>query len=468
MTGSLRLGFLLVVAGAMSVMSAQAQSRKKAAAPNNERCRIQLVSAERQGVQTTPTPGVQHFFVGGNVHVQCAGRNIHIYSDSMASFGGNIIQFISQGNRVKYRDSTTNLDADFGTYLKDGERFEAQGNVIHQDLKSGSTITGARIDYLRPVRGLRTDLEVVAYSRPTVAYVVKDSSGRVQSPYLIVGNTVRTLGSDVIYAGGAVTIDREALKGAADSLWLDSGKKQAGQLIGRASLRNYSDTTAPTQGFTLTGQVIDIGMTERELSSVKAKDSAKLVSRDVNLDADSIQIRLKLRQAEQTMAWGKTVRPRAVSADYQVLGDSLLVESPNQKLSKLTAYGHGWAGLSGDTAAGARRDWIGGDQVTVSFIERAGGGPNKLVVQRLEADRQARSFYQVAPERGQTKGSMNYTRADRILITMRVTQDSNTVQQVDAFGAVDGVHLQPAAVRRRDTAQIRALPDTASARRPPR
>ncbi len=468
MTGSIRSGILLAVAGALTVPSVEAQIRKKAAASNNERCRLQLVTAERQGVQTTPTPGVQHFFVGGNVHVQCAGRNIHIYSDSMASFGGTIIQFISQGNRVKYRDSTTNLDADFGTYLKDGERFEAQGNVVHQDLKSGSTITGARIDYLRPVKGIRTELEVVAYSRPTVAYMVKDSVGRAQAPYVIVGNTVRTLGSDVIYAGGAVTIDREALKGSADSLWLDSGKKQAGQLIGKASLRNHTDTTTATQGFTLTGRVIDIGMTERELSSVKARDSAKLLSSDVNLDADSIQIRLKLRQAEQTMAWGKTVRPKAVSTDYQVLGDSLLVETPNQKLSKVIAYGHGWAGLSGDTAAGARRDWIGGDQVTVTFIERSAGGVNKLVVQRLEADRQARSFYQVAPERGQTKGSMNYTRADRILVTMRITQDSNTVQQVDAFGAVDGVHLQPAAARRRDTTQVRIRPDTTPAQRPPR
>lgn len=314
MRSSLRLGLCVLAAGLLALPSAQAQARKKAAAPSNDRCRLQLVDAQRQGVQTTPTPGVQHLFVGGNVHVQCAGRNIHIYADSMASFGGTIVQFISQGSRVKYRDSTTNLDADFGTYLKDGERFEAQGNVVHRDLESGSTITGARIDYLRPVRGIRTDLEVVAYSRPTVAYAVKDSLGGRQAPYIIVGNTVRTLGNDVIYAGGAVTIDRQSLKGSADSLWLDSGKKQAGQLIGRASLRSQPDTTKPNQGFTLTGRVIDIGMSNRELNSVKAKDSARLLSSDVNLDADSIRIRLKLRQAEETVAWGKRFARRPYQA----------------------------------------------------------------------------------------------------------------------------------------------------------
>ena len=462
MTGLRRIGLVLLMTGMTTAASAEAQARKKGT-PASDRCRLQILNVQRQGVRTEPTPGVEHLFAGGNIHAQCVGRNIHIYSDSVAVYGGAVYQFISQGNRVKYRDSTTNLDADFGTYLKDGERFEAQGNVVHHDLKSGSTITGARIDYLRPVRGLRTDLEVVGYSRPTVSYVVKDSLGRAQAPYIIIGNTVRTVGNDVINAGGAVTIDRENLKGSGDSLWLDSGKKQAGQLIGKASLRSQQNAGAPNQGFTLTGRVIDIGLTARELSSVKARDSARLVSKDITLDADSIRIRLQQRQAEQTVAWGKTLRPKAVSADYQVLGDSLRIETPNQKLSKVIAFGNGWAGLSADTAAGARRDWIAGEKVTVTFLERDSAGVKKMAIQQLEAEHQARSFYQVAPERGQTKGSMNYTRADRILVTMRVTRDSNTVQQIDAVGSVDGVHLQPAA-RRRDSTQAAKPRDTTATR----
>ncbi|MBL8986180.1 MAG: hypothetical protein JNJ80_07910 [Gemmatimonadetes bacterium] len=449
---------LLLVVAALAAFATNAAAQGRRQVPDRERCVIDIVNVDRQGVRTTPTPGQENMYLGGNVHVQCRGRNIHIYADSMASFGGSIWQFISQGNRVKYRDSTTALDTDFGTYVKDGERFEAQGNVEHRDLKTGSMIKGSRVDYLRPVKGLRDVLEVIGYNRPTVTYVVTDSAGRPQAPYVIIGNKVVTKGNEAIYAGGAVQIDREDLKGLADSLWLDSGKSQGGQLIGHASLQSVQEN-----GFTLTGRTIDIGLTNKELSGVTAHDTARLVSKDVTLDADSIRVELVTRRAELTRAWGKTLRPRVVSADYQVTGDSLLILTPLQKLSKVQAFGKGWAGFTGDSSKpGARRDWIGGEIVTVSFVERDSAGVKKTAIQQLEAERDARSFYQMDPERGQTIGSINYTRAQKILVTMRVTRDSNTVSRVDATGAVDGAHLQPALRRRDSTA---AKPDS-TVRRP--
>jgi hypothetical protein len=453
----------LVLAG---VLGSEGGAQARRSRPSQDRCVFQLVKVDRQGVRTTPSPGVDNYFAGGNVHARCIGRKINIYADSIASYGGTVVQFISQGSKVRYRDSVTSLDTDFGTYFKDGERFEAQGNVLHRDLKTGSTITGQRVDYLRPVRGLRTEMEVVAYNRPTVTYVVKDSANRPQAPYVIVGNTVRVAGSDAVNAGGSVTIDREDLKGAADSLWLDSGEKQGGQLIGRASLRSVKGDS----GFSLTGKLIDIALEERELNGLKAKDGAKLVSQDVTLDADSIAIDLVSRQAERTRAWGQTIRPKVVSADYQVVGDSLLIETPGQKLSRVRAYGKARAGFAGDSAtAKSRRDWIAGEIVTVSFSERDSAGVRKNAIRELEAEQEARSFYEMPPERGQTKASINYTRANRIVVTMKVTSDSNTVQQVDAFGAVDGIHLQPA-LPRRDTSLVRPVrPDTgrvASGRRP--
>lgn len=437
-----------VLASAAGTLAGQGGRRGAAQAPG--RCRLQLVNADRQGVRSEPTPGVVNYFLGGNVHARCEGQNVHIYSDSIASYGEAVHQFISQGNKVRYRDSTTELDTDFGQYFSDGERFEAQGNTIHRDLETGSTIVGQRIDYFRPVRGLRDELEVIAYNRPTVTYVVKDSAGTAQPPYVIIGNKVTMRGSTALYAGGAVTIDQQELKGSADSLWLDTGVKEGGQLLGGATLKGESG-----EGFTLTGRRIDIALSNRLLSGVTAHDSARLVATDVTLDGDSIGVALKARQVDQTRAWGTVVRPVAVSAEYKVEGDSLVIDTPGQRLSKVTAFGNGRASAVDDSAAASNRNWIAGQIVTVFFVDRESAGARKTTVTQLEARREARALYRLAPEPGQTLGSINYTRANRILVSMRLAGDSTTVDRVDADGAVDGIHLQPAiGGRRQDSTRV--------------
>ena len=450
--------WLAVTALAIGAPSLAAQARPARPA-QPDRCRLELVNADRRGAQTTPSPGVTNFFAGGKVHGRCVGRNIHIYSDSMASYGGTVVQFLSQTNRVRYRDSTTDLDADLITYFRDNERVEAQGNVVHRDLKTGSSITGPRVDYFRPLKNVRPEFELLAYNRPTIKYVVLDSLGKATEPYTIVGNQVKTAGSNLVHAGGSVTIDRRDLHGAADSIWIDSGKAEKGQMVKNATLKSVEDS-----GFTLTGSTIDLGLAHKELSSLKAKVKSKLVSKDVTLDADSILIELTARHVDQTRAWGKDIRPVAVSSDYKITGDSLVIESPNQQLTSVRAYGSGWAGLVADSTVAVeqrRRDWIAGDKVVATFTARDSAGVKKTSIKRLEAEQKARSYYQMPPQRGETLGSINYTRADRIVVSMKLTSDSTSVERVESFGSVDGVHLQPAirhdsAATRRDTTAARS------------
>ena len=76
------------------------------------------------------TPTGTNYFAGGNVRLSCRGTQITMQSDSVAAYGGNVVQFI--GN-VKYRDSTLTMDADHGTYYKSGERWEARGQRQHQE-----------------------------------------------------------------------------------------------------------------------------------------------------------------------------------------------------------------------------------------------------------------------------------------------------------------------------------------------
>ncbi len=423
-----------------------APRKKKAPTQSTDRrCQLVIERVDRQGVRTEPSPNVENLFAGGNVQVRCRGQNIHISSDSLASYGGTVVQFI--GN-VHYRDSTTTLDADFGTYFKDGEHFDAQGNVNHKDLKSGSTIVGPRVDYFRQLAKIRPENELKAYSRPTIHFVVHDSLDRPTEPYIVVGNNVKLVGSDLMYAGGNVTIDRSDLKGRSDSLWLDSGRLERGQMLNNAELHGTAKDS-----FDLTGKDIDLTLRKRELVGLRAKTKAKATSKDVNLDADSIHIALDNREVETIRAWGKQVRPKALSGDHLVLGDSLVIDTPGQQLKSVKAYGTAWAGFRPDSAAGspAKRDWISGGTVVAHFIERDSAGVKTNAIKELQADEKAKSFYQMAPEKGKTKGSVNYTRADHITVTMKVTSDSNTVERVDARGNVDGVHLQPSTPKRDST-----------------
>ena len=155
-------------------------------------------------------------------------------SDSVAAYGGNIVQFIGH---VKYRDSTLSMDADFGTYHKNGERWEARGEVDTRNLTTGSTLTGPSLDYYRVVKGVRDTLEMYAIGRPADPLLRGRQRRRQQAePYLIVADRVRFKGNDRIWAGGKVTIDRSDFAARGDSLRLDTGKGSDGTLIGGAPI----------------------------------------------------------------------------------------------------------------------------------------------------------------------------------------------------------------------------------------
>ena len=93
----------------------------------SERCTFQIDNVDRQG-SVVETPTGTNYFAGGNVRLSCRGQQITMQSDSVAAYGGNVVQFI--GN-VKYRDSTLTMDADHGTYYRNGEKWEARGPGDH-------------------------------------------------------------------------------------------------------------------------------------------------------------------------------------------------------------------------------------------------------------------------------------------------------------------------------------------------
>lgn len=412
----------------------------EASAQESRRCVFRLREVGDSGVQQVTSAGT-NYYAGGGVLITCEGTSVSIRSDSVAAYAGRVVQFI--GN-VKYRDSSATLDADNGTYYKDGERWEARGNVRTTNLASGSTLTGPAVDYFRAVKGVRDSAEMFATGRPTIRYVTRDSAGTAQEPYVVVGDRVRQLGEGRLWAGGKVTIDRSDFTARGDSLQLRTGKRGDGALVGGApTMRGLGKDT-----FDLAGARIDFALRDKSIDAVQARGNGHAVTKDLDLVADTIEIDLVDQKAERTRAWGKTVRPLAISDDYEVRADSLAVDNPGQKLDEVRAFGTAWIGTAKDSATG-ERDWIAGDTVRADFATRDSAGTTVTRLDQLEAWSTAKTFYrsQDAKKKPKEPGTpakppgLNYARADRIVIRMKPAEDG--VDRVDMYGNVDGITLEP-------------------------
>ena len=435
--------FLLMPAG----LQAQAQ------APAPQRCRLVIENVDRQGTQIQVTPEVVNYFAGGNVRLRCAGLAVRMWSDSVASYQGRVVQFVGH---VRYRDSTVEMTADYGTYFRDGEKWEARGNVVLQNLTDGSSLRGPMLDYYRVLHGMRDTTEIYADRRPTVSVSVVDSSGMPDEPYLVVGDRVRFKGEDQVWAGGRVTIDRSDFQGRGDSLFLDTGPGNAGALIGRASMHRTA-----ADSFDLRGLRIDLTFAEKRLTGVTARDSASLRNATLDLEADGIGLTISDEEVTETRAWGETIRPVAVSDAYEARGDSLRFATPDQQLREITAFGNGWLAGKSDSLGG-ERDWVSGDLVHALFGAAESEGSSGPVIKVLEARGTARAYYRMALA-GSTAPSLSYTLADAITIIMG-SGTTATVDSVHAVGVRDGVHLQPL-LTPADTARTDSIPPR---RAPPR
>jgi hypothetical protein len=434
------IGFLTLVAAVATALAAQDRPKPKPPAPppaNNrsQRCLFQIENVDRQGkVEQTPTG--TNYFAGGNVRLRCKGTAITMRSDSVAAFGGTVVKFIGH---VRYRDSTLTMDADFGTYYKAGERWEARGHVVTQNLHTGSKLTGPSLDYLRELSGVRDTLEMYAVKRPKIEYATPDSTGKRAEPYLIVADRVRFKGSDRVWAGGTVTIDRSDFAARGDSLRLDTGKGSDGTLLGQSpELRGTK-----SDSFSLRGNRIDFQLDRRALTYVTAKGAAHAVSNAWNLVADTIALDVNDGAVEYSFAWGKTTQPSATSTNYAVKADSLAFDTPAQKLREIRSFGRAWLGGDVDSASG-ERNWMRGDTLVAAFAQEDSAGTKRTALHRIEARRTAQSYHVDPNAKFPTKPSIDYSRGDAITLTMR-TGEKRGVDRVEIKGEVEGLHLEAAA-----------------------
>jgi hypothetical protein len=393
-------------------------------------CTFQIDNVDRQG-SVNETPSGTNYFAGGNVRLSCRGQQITMLSDSVAAYGGNVVHFI--GN-VRYRDSTITMDADRGTYFKNGEKWEARGRVVTKNLRNGSTLTGPALDYYRVVKGVRDTIEMYSTGRPRIQYAT--DAGVAGEPYIIVADRVRMKGNDRLWAGGKVTIDRSDFAARGDSLRLDTGKASDGTLIGgKPEMRGLG-----RDSFNLSGRRLDLKLDQRELTYITAKGNGRAVSREWDLVADTIGLDLNNRRLEQTLAWGDSIRPYAVSPSYAMRADSLALDTPGQRLKEVRGFGTAWLGGAIDSISG-QRDWMRGDTVVASFVQRDSAGTTRSALNRIVARKGAQSYHVDPNIKFPSRPSINYARGDVIVMTMKHGLRTG-VDRVDIRGQVDGIQLE--------------------------
>jgi len=398
-----------------------------------------LLEFEARGSNPPRTNAMQlpseryNVFQGGGVTYHCQGQGNSISADSAEYYGDQSLLMLI-GN-VHYTEARAKVDSDRMTYFQLEDRLHAEGNVSAR-LQSGTTMKGPVVDYYR-VTPARPLARTIATGRPRMSVVPSTSTAGRSDPVDVIANTIVAEGDNLVYASGAVQITRPDVIAKSDSAFLD-GEREFARLMREPSVESRRD-----RPFTLRGGVIDLYSRSRKLERVVATPNGHVLSRDLELVADSVDLRIRADELERVMAWGKTTRARALSPDREIVADSIDARMPMQRLREVRAIGAAYANSAPDSLriTSTERDWMRGDSIVAEFDSIAAGDTaTRPRAKRIEATGKASSYYQIATnERGRNLPNVNYVRGRVITILF----DGKVVSTVDVKDQAAGVYLEP-------------------------
>jgi hypothetical protein len=389
-------------------------------------------------------------FLSGGVVAHCIGQGNTLTADS-AEYYESEGRLYLVGN-VHYNEPRATVTSRTMTYYQTDDHLHADGNVFAV-MSNGSTLRGPSAEYYRSTPQ-RPVARMFAPGRPTVTLIQKDTTGRGKPPdtAYVVANQIAMEGDSLVYAGGRVQITRPDLLATGDSAFMDSGKDFA-RLMREPSVKGLGN-----RSFTLTGGVIDIFSRNRQVERVVATPTGHALSQDLELVADSIDLRVTANQLQRAMAWGKT-RAHAVSPDRDIIADSIDAIMPGQRVREVRALRKAYAESKPDSGIiSTQRDWMSGDTIVARFDTVATADTSsRAKVRQIVAEGNARSFYQMKNSKGPaTEPSVNYVRGGLIDIEF-VDRKVATVTVTDQ---ATGVMIEPAAQAATQPATTKPSPAT--------
>lgn len=312
--------------------------------------------------------GKYNAYIGGHAVGHCQGQDVTLQADSAEYYGDQRLLYLI-GN-VHYSEPRAKVDAQHMTYWMDEEHLRAEGSVFAV-MTSGTTMRGPVADYYRAVVPIRTQPMLVATGRPIVDAVETDSlTGKASDTVHVVADRITSIADSLVYAGGDVHLTRPDLLATGDSAFVDQGTGLARLMI-KPTVEARRD-----RPFTLTGGVIDVYSQNRQVNRVVATPNGHATSQDLQLFADSVDMRVAANELQRAYAWGKT-RARATSPDRDIIADSIDAVLPGQRLQQIRAVGTVYATSIPDTLTvhTRERDWIRGDTLIATFDTAATARP---------------------------------------------------------------------------------------------
>jgi hypothetical protein len=424
-------------------------SQDEAGAP---RCALEYSGQARSNLSQQPS-GKYNVYQGGGVTYFCTGQNNQLRADSAEYYGDPGILYLI-GN-VHYTEPRVKVDSRRMTYYQREDRLIAEGDVV-ATLPSGTTLRGPRAEYFRAVPNVRPKTRLFADGRPLITLVQVDSQGRKQPPVDLHADRVTMEADSLVYAGGSVDITRPDLHATGDSAFLDSGREFA-RLMKGPIIQGKAQ-----RPFTLSGTTVDIFSRARQLERVVSLGDARALSDDLDLRADTIDLRVSQNKLERAFAWGAS-GARAISPTQLITADSLDVRLPGQRIRYVYAVKNAWAQSDPDSTKirSKERDWLRGDTIVATFDSTAADDTaSKPQLERLVARGSARSYYQIAVAGAPVdRPAINYVRGRTITVAFANRQ----VDRVSVTEQATGVYLEP--VRDSVARVVKPAADTAAARR---
>ncbi|HZD85995.1 MAG TPA: hypothetical protein VE052_08785, partial [Gemmatimonadaceae bacterium] len=374
-------------------------------------------------------------YLGGGIIAHCIGQGNTLTADSAEYYEAEGRLYLV-GN-VHYTEPRAKVDSHTMTYYQNDDHLHAEGDVVAVQ-SNGSTLRGPVADYYRstPQRPLA---RMFAPGRPTVTLIQKDTTGRGRPPDTahVIANQIVMEGDSLVYASGRVEITRPDLLATGDSAFMDSGRDFA-RLMRQPSVKGNG-----TRAFTLTGGVIDVYSRNRQVERVVATPNGHALSKDLELVADSIDLRMQNNQLERAIAWGKS-RAHAVSPEREIIADSIDAIMPGQRIREVRALRKAYAESNPDSGVvSTQRDWMRGDTIVAHFDSVVTADTSsKPKIREIVAEGNARSFYQMKNSKGpQTEPTVNYV-VGRIIDIMF---EEGKVATVTVTEKATGVLIEPAA-----------------------